>query len=88
MILLYLSDLRVHLRVKLFGDAMTDALRSNDSPGADRLNEIAEIMAAGLIRLRQRKSTRLSRDHGESCLDFTPNQRGHVAPNPNVGAAE
>jgi hypothetical protein len=40
-ILLYLSDLRVHLRVKLFGDAMTDALRSNDSPGADRLNEIA-----------------------------------------------
>jgi len=87
-ILLYLSDLRVHLRVKPFGHAMTDALRSNDSPCADRLNEIAEILAAGLIRLRQRKSTRLSRDHGESCLDFTPNQRGHVAPNPNVGAAE
>jgi hypothetical protein len=87
-ILLYLSDLRVHLRVELFGDAMTDALRSNDSPGADRLNEIAEIMAAGLIRLRQRKSTRLSRGHGESCLDFTPNQRGHGAPNPNVGTTE
>jgi hypothetical protein len=87
-ILLYLSDLRVHLRVKLFGDAMTDALRSNDSPGADRLNEIAEILAAGLIRLRQRKSTRLSHDRGEISLDFSVDQRGHVAPNPNVGAAE
>jgi hypothetical protein len=54
----------------------------------ERLDEIAEILAAGLIRLKARRVASLSRDGGEICLDFTPGQRGHVAPNPNVGAAE
>ena len=46
---------------------------------AERLDEIADILAAGLIRLRARQSTPLSRDCGEICLDFSPDQRGHVS---------
>ena len=47
---------------------------------AERLAEIAEILAAGLMRLRARQSSHLSADHGESSLDFSPNQRGHAHP--------
>jgi hypothetical protein len=45
---------------------------------AERHDEIAEILAAGLMRLRARKSSPLSRDHGESSLDFSADQRGHA----------
>lgn len=55
---------------------------------AERLDEIADILAAGLIRLRARKSSRLSRDRGESSLDFSPDQRGHVSAQDSVGEAE
>ena len=62
------------------------------SPGQmsanERLAEIAEILARGLIRLRVRKSRRISEDQGENSVDFSVDLRGHVAPNPNVGAAE
>ena len=44
---------------------------------AERLDEIAEILAAGLMRLRARKSSSLSGDPGEIRLDFSPDQRGH-----------
>jgi hypothetical protein len=44
---------------------------------AERLDEIAEILAAGLIRLRSRQSSSLSPDVGEIHLDFSPGQRGH-----------
>jgi hypothetical protein len=45
---------------------------------AERLDEIAEILAAGLMRLRARKSSTLLGNGGESCLDFLPHQRGHA----------
>jgi hypothetical protein len=51
-----------------------------DQDAGDRLAEIAEILAAGLIRLQQRKSSPLSRDGGESSLDFPVDQRGHPTP--------
>ena len=54
---------------------------------AERLDEIADILAAGLIRLRARKSSGLSRDYGESSLDFSPDQRGHVSVRDSVGDA-
>jgi len=54
---------------------------------AERLDEIAYILAAGLIRLRARKSTPLSRDRGESSLDFSPDQSGHVVVPDSVGDA-
>ena len=46
---------------------------------AERLGEIAEIMAAGLMRLRARKSSAISGDRGESCLDFPATQRMHAS---------
>jgi hypothetical protein len=62
------------------------------SPGQmsanERLAEVAEILACGLIRLRRRKSSPISHDRGEISVDFSVDLRGHVAPNPNVGAAE
>ena len=54
---------------------------------AERLNEIADILAAGLIRLRARKSSQISADHGESSLDFSPDQSGHVSAQDSVGDA-
>jgi hypothetical protein len=47
-------------------------------PPTDRIAEIAEILAAGLMRLRARKSSRISADGGESSVDFTPRQSGHA----------
>ena len=44
----------------------------------ERLDEVGQILAAGLMRLRARKSSALSADHGESCLDFSPDQSGHA----------
>jgi len=43
-----------------------------------KLAELAEILAAGLMRLRERKSSALFGNGGESCLDFSPHQRGHA----------
>lgn len=45
----------------------------------ERLDEIAEILAAGLIRLRARKSSSISRDRGESSLDCLAHQSGHAS---------
>jgi hypothetical protein len=44
---------------------------------AERLAEIADLLAAGVIRLRARKSSLLSGQNGESFLDFMPPERGH-----------
>ena len=50
---------------------------------AERLDEVAEILAQGVIRLRQRHDrhpSTLSREPGDNWLDFRPNQRGHAGP--------
>jgi hypothetical protein len=44
----------------------------------ERIAEIGRILGLGLVRLRATKSTRLSRGHGDSCLDFPPHQRRHA----------
>ena len=46
------------------------------SAAAERLAEVAAILAAGLMRLRARQSSRLSGDRENSCVDFTANQSG------------
>jgi hypothetical protein len=46
---------------------------------AERLSEIASILAAGLVRLRARQSSRLSRHRENSFVDFTANQSGGVS---------
>ena len=48
---------------------------------AERIAEIAEILAAGLMRLHARKSSHLSPDAGDSLLHISPGQSGH--PNPD-----
>lgn len=45
---------------------------------AERLDEIAEILAAGLMRLKLRKSSHLSADRGESSLDCTAQRSSHA----------
>lgn len=48
-------------------------------PAAEqRIAEIAEILALGLMRLKARQSTELSRVSGESSLDFAAHQSGHA----------
>jgi hypothetical protein len=45
---------------------------------SERLDEVAEILAAGLSRLRSRQSSALSADVGESSLDCADDQSGHA----------
>lgn len=45
---------------------------------AERLTEIAEILAAGLMRLKARQSSALSPEYGESSLDYLGHQSGHA----------
>lgn len=54
--------------------AMSIALHPNHMTAAERLDEIAEILAAGAMRLMARKSSRLSADSRDSSVDFTANQ--------------
>ena len=53
----------------------------------ERIDEIADILAAGLMRLHARKSSRISADIGESSLDCAARQSGHATPDfPEVDA--
>lgn len=53
-------------------------LRADELSPKQRLSEIAEILAAGLIRMRARQSTALSADRGESSLDCATDQSSHA----------
>ena len=57
---------------------MGNPLRPDLMEPAERLAEIADILAAGLMRLRARQSTRLSAHRGESSLDCAAHQSGHA----------
>ena len=56
---------------------MINALHPSHMTTAERLGELAAILAAGLIRLQARKSRQLSVDRGDSYLDLPPYQSGH-----------
>lgn len=45
---------------------------------AERLDEVADILAAGLMRLNVRKSSHLSAVAGESLLDCIAHQSSHA----------
>jgi hypothetical protein len=51
---------------------------THKSAAAGRLDEIAEILAAGLMRARARQSSALSPHVGESSLDCIGHQSGHA----------
>lgn len=48
---------------------MDNALHPDRMEPAERLDEVADILAAGLVRLNSRKSSHLSALGGESLLD-------------------
>lgn len=50
------------------------ALSPDHMTAAERLDEVAEILADGAMRLMARKSTRLSAERGDSSVDFTANR--------------
>ena len=54
-----------------------NALRSDSMSVEERIAEIGQILAQGLMRLRARQSSELSRQNGESSLDFIAHQSGH-----------
>jgi hypothetical protein len=55
-----------------------NAIHPDRMIAAERLAEVAEILAAGLVRLLAPKSSELSADPGESSLHFSPDQSGHA----------
>jgi hypothetical protein len=57
-----------------------NASRSDLLTHPQRLSELAEILAAGLMRLRARKSSGLCPDNGETSLHFSRHQSGHADP--------
>ena len=58
-----------------------------DGP-AERLAELAEILALGLLRLRARDSVRKSSELGEFPLDFAARPRVHGRPKRPTGDGE
>ena len=51
---------------------MRNPLAPEHMSDSERLAELGRILAAGLIRMRARKSSALSADRGESSVDFRP----------------
>lgn len=45
---------------------------------AERIAEVCELLALGLIRLRARQSSQVSDAVGDSSLHFPPRQSGHA----------
>jgi hypothetical protein len=53
-----------------------NGIRRSQITAENRINEIAEILAIGLLRLRARQSTPVSPHYGESALDCVGVQSG------------
>jgi hypothetical protein len=75
---LYLEQ--AHRAASLMVTMVMNAINPNQLTPAERLDEIADLLAAGLMRLRARKSSTLSNDRGESSLDCFGYQSGHARP--------
>lgn len=52
-------------------------MRPDRMEPAERLDEVADILATGLMRLKLRKSSHLSAVSGDSLLDCTAHQSSH-----------
>jgi len=62
--------------------AMSDFNRRSNA--SERIAEIGEILALGLIRMRARKSSSLVSDRGESSLDCLGTRSGHAGNEPET----
>ena len=56
---------------------MPNALDPDLMTAAERIDELAGILAVGLRRLRARMSSSFFAESGESSLDFPPHRSGH-----------
>ena len=65
-----------------------NALDPDHMTAAERLDELADLLAAGLIRLQQRKSSQLSADRGESSLALPGHRSGHANTLKSVGGLD
>ena len=59
---------------------IADRYANGGGSAVSYMPEIAEILAAGLMRVQARKSSGKSRETGESSLDFSGGKSGHQAP--------
>ena len=57
---------------------MSFGLDPNQMSAQERLSEIADILAMGLVRFRAQQSSALSAQLGEGSVDFTAQQSGHA----------
>jgi hypothetical protein len=58
--------------------ATINDLNHSARPRAERLSELAEILALGLIRMKSRQSSKLSAAGGESSVDCAGDQSVHA----------
>ena len=56
---------------------MSNALNPNDMTATERLEEIAAILAAGILRLKARESARTAGDPRDLSLDFPARPSRH-----------
>jgi hypothetical protein len=57
---------------------LLNALEPNRMSTDERLAELAELLARGLVRLRAKQSSRLSACRESSFVDFDGTQSGHA----------
>jgi hypothetical protein len=76
--LLYLLFLRGHQSSSHGVESMTNGIKPAHLSADERLDEIADLLAAGLMRLKSRQSTPLSPDGGDSSLDCAAHQSSHA----------
>ena len=63
---------------------MPNALDPEHMTAGERLDEVAEILAAGFLRLRKHRSANNSNDFRDFPLDFSAHQSVH-GPDPRQG---
>jgi hypothetical protein len=64
---------------------VANSVRPDFMTPAERLDEIADILAAGILRLRARVSAPRGSTAEQVRVDFLPKQSGHVAPSGQRG---
>jgi hypothetical protein len=57
---------------------MGNGLQPDLMTAGERIAELGQLLALGLMRLHARKSSRLSADWGDSSVDFMPDRSGHA----------
>ena len=53
---------------------------ANSPPAGAQISEVGEILAAGLVRLLDRKSSEKSQENADNLLDFSATRSGHPTP--------